>query len=588
MEQLLWAGIALCQVVALPGWLAVRALRLDEDGPLRSALLCFGLSLVLNHALVVGLVLVGAYTRPVLLGVMTLELALAVPLLRRTRRASPAAPVWTALQEDPRLLGPALAAALAVGFLASQVPVSFAHVFEYWDAIVSWNRWAVDWEAGRLPVRIYHYPQLLPTTWSLLYVLVGQPIQLLARGVMALFPLGIALVFVDLGLRRRRPDLLWTAALATLLLGVALGRHIGAGLADIPVAFFAVLALAPVLAGDLGAAPEAHARRLAACGLAAIGCALTKQAGLYAAALLPVFAAATLRGLPRRKRALGVGALALALVAGIAPWYAYAELLVTRGQELNELPLLTQKVFGDASLLERAGRALALWQALLTPPILLAAVGLVLASLWHPPTRWITLALSLPFTLLWALFFSYDVRNHALALPFLAWSIAGGATRLGSALAGRRAVRVGAVLAALGLLWIALWTEPGAIARAQERQLVEVGKPALNRRLLEYERDPGFDAKILTNYRYLTSFPSLRGAYFVNRDAPGAEFWPFRAGVEAFARAAENPAHDIGFVLLSGRVDEEIEQYVRERVRSGAYAPVFQTSGGRLFRIRRR
>ena len=122
MELLLWAGVALLQLLALPGWLLVRSLRLDRDGPLQTALYSFGLSLLLNHLLVVALVVLGVYTRPVLLGVLALELGL-LALTRRLRK--PAAQPRSGPRLRERLArdgAPLLWAFLAVattGFLLS-------------------------------------------------------------------------------------------------------------------------------------------------------------------------------------------------------------------------------------------------------------------------------------------------------------------------------------------------------------------------------------------------------------------------------------------------------------------------------------
>ena len=54
-------------------------------------------------------------------------------------------------------------------------------------------------------------------------------------------------------------------------------------MADIPVAAFALLSLYPLLIREFDARPWDDAPRLLAASLLAVGCALTKQAGLYAA-----------------------------------------------------------------------------------------------------------------------------------------------------------------------------------------------------------------------------------------------------------------------------------------------------------------
>ena len=57
------------------------------------------------------------------------------------------------------------AAAMVViaGFALASL-AQFGQIFQQWDAVISWNRWAIDWSANRLPTFTSLYPQLLPRT----------------------------------------------------------------------------------------------------------------------------------------------------------------------------------------------------------------------------------------------------------------------------------------------------------------------------------------------------------------------------------------------------------------------------------------
>ena len=64
----------------------------------------------------------------------------------------------------------------------------YGRVFTDWDAVVSWNRWAVNWYQGHFPQGTYWYPQLLPIIYSITYAFTGNEwIQLFARASSALF-----------------------------------------------------------------------------------------------------------------------------------------------------------------------------------------------------------------------------------------------------------------------------------------------------------------------------------------------------------------------------------------------------------------
>ena len=79
-------------------------------------------------------------------------------------------------------------------------------IFNAWDAIASWNRWATEWAGNSFPVDSARYPQLIPANWSLSYVFIGNiDIQFFAKAITPLFTLFILLMLFDLGISTKKP-----------------------------------------------------------------------------------------------------------------------------------------------------------------------------------------------------------------------------------------------------------------------------------------------------------------------------------------------------------------------------------------------
>ena len=81
----LFGVLSLGQIVILPGYLLLRALRVGT-GILGTCILSFALSLVINHVLVAGLVVLGIYRPAVVYAVFAAELVLLLALDRRWLR----------------------------------------------------------------------------------------------------------------------------------------------------------------------------------------------------------------------------------------------------------------------------------------------------------------------------------------------------------------------------------------------------------------------------------------------------------------------------------------------------------------------
>jgi hypothetical protein len=601
----LFGLLALLQGIFLPGYLIARRLRLD-DGLVKTGILAFGLSLVVNYHVTLLFTLLGIQGRAALCGLIALEL---VALWRLRATQPPQRPAIDAATGVARFLRPDDGSAregvslvrsgvllLGVGSLAwfaFFLPQGFTSIFVGYDALVSWNRWAIDWMNGELPVWTLRYPQLLPANWGMLYAIAGAPLQFLPKGVSVLYPLATTAMFVDAGLRRSRPEYLLAAALCAVLMSFADGRYIASGYADLPIAFFA---LAPfyLLATCDPDDPERLRATIGAATVFVIGGALTKQSGLYIAALFPFLLFGFLRtrrpGTDAARQLRTVLVVAAALLLLIAPWYAYKQIQILRGFD-SPGSAYAAGVHAGRTLPERAARAWSIWEAQLSKPLLWGLVLCVALSSFRRRSAILTWSIALPFTVAWALLFSYDRRNLALAFPFLALGAADGAALAAERLciiwrrsaSGVRRAAIAGLAVALVLAAAAL--DRGRIDAAHDRALRDLGNDEMNAFLYSYLERHGFEGRILTNYRLLSSLPELSEYVYFDRSAPASEFWPFR-DPDAFRSVLKRRRGDIRYIVVSKPSGLPILNILHKGIRQGELEVLFRTRQGLIVRLR--
>ena len=602
---LVWSAVALAQVAFLPGYLVTRWLRLD-DGLAKTWVSSFGISLVVNYHLALLLTSAHLYRRPFLCAVIALEiLALSWTLRTRVARirsdaaASPLTRFLCPGRDGPgggvsicRLLLFFVGVA-PILYFATFLPGAFTTVFSGYDALVSWNRWAMDWMNGRFPTWTMHYPQLIPADWSMLYAIVGNELQFLPKGLSVFFPATTVLMLVDLGLRKSSPEFMLAAALTGVLMSESGGKYIASGYADLPIAFFA---LAPIYllscaeCEEDGSQIRAH---VAAATICVIGGGLTKQAGFYLAAVYPALLFLYLRDRFRSTTGMRilptVAVVTCVVLVFIVPWHVYKEIQVFQGFEVRENPMASG-VHHGRTLSERAIRAWRIWDVYLTTPgacFVAFAVGL---SLVFRRALSITLLITIPFTALWALLFSYDRRNLALAYPFIAISAGTGTVAGWSWLRGfwarhRVPKHVTIALAALAPLALATpWVAREEILAAHDRELRKLGSDELNEFLYAFYEQHGFEGKILTNYRLLAVLPELRDFYFFDREAKATELWPFR-DPEAFKSVLKAHRDEIRYIVVQKPVDWRILRLLKEGMDRHQLQVLYRTRIGLIVRI---
>jgi hypothetical protein len=445
------------------------------------------------------------------------------------------------------------AAVLLIAVFALAGIAQAGKIFEQWDAVVSWNRWAVDWAANRLPYATSMYPQLLPTNISVSYVfLQSSQIWIFAKAFQFLFCLMLLIAMLDAArVEGRFGYVLGVPITYALLVALLRYRMLSSGYVDVPLAFFGWVSVYSLsLARNAG---DAIGRRkfLFIGALLAFGAAATKQNGLYIAAMYPLLAwRLVLRGEGpgslRRHLPLLAG-LCLILGLTISPWYLYKFFDFQAGGDRNNTALLLTDFHQQRDLLERLFYAGSTIVEAVTPWGAALALIALAVSLRDPIQRWLLGTLVAPLGLVWAFAFSYDLRNLAVIVPFVGaaagaglMQIAAWASKLGASWApaqgdimrrqspppirpdipGARPLAPSAAPSAtlrvghcIGLMLLLLFAVSLCISDErlllwQQQQQRMVGVPDLNRELYAYAADDP-QALIATDYQAMRWLPEL-------------------------------------------------------------------------------
>lgn len=434
-----------------------------------------------------------------------------------------------------------LAALTAMGLFTAHVVATTPGVFIAWDAVVSWNRWATEWSEQTPPIFTMGYPQLLPTGLASLYSWWGsQKMEPVARWFMLVFPIGTCLLFLDGFHRLRNPAFLWGMTCWLVMLRFAFGDMADSGYADVPASFFVALAAYLLLLGHLRELPGELA--LLGSALCCAGAVLTKQTGGIAWLLWLTLAA--LHAPLRRSLAAPwrfLLACSLVFVALAVPWYAYTAWKIRQGTDVTNLGYLVSTIHRDRDVLERMtqafhGPAATALEGFGSPTVTAAVLTALLALSLHTRLgRTLVLVICLPYTLFWAVLFSYDIRNIMPVIPALCLAIGMGASRAldivvqfvrrraslaaPAAVNGgkgwrltpglKRGMMPGMVLAAFALsalLPLRIQDIEALHSRLQRQSL----NPALNEALLSYARSPGFKGQVVTTYAGMLMIDELK------------------------------------------------------------------------------
>lgn len=603
---------AFLQLTLLPGILVLLLLRKQRTAPvgLSTALLTFTVSMVFTFQCLLLLHRLGLHVKAAWLTLALAEVLLWIWLV--FRRAATPAP-GNRLQATLALPSPWHPLALTglavwvigIGLLGSVLATHWPGAFAEWDAVINWNRWALDWYEGNWPRLTWGYPQLLPASWSLFYVWQhSAETEVFIRAWLGLFPVATAVVFLDMYVHWRRVAPLIAGTVLLLLLLGPYAQVLDSGYVDLPVAFFILLTGHWVL---LSKQYPDQPKWLLFAALAAAAALLTKQSGLLAAAILVV-------GCYESRHALRhVAAVALVLLASVFPWYL---LQAIDGSGDNIAEYVTSGIYGTETLLQRWLRALGQDLPALVLPgksgwvvaVSFSIAVMALACSCKDRRGRFCSGIGIVYLFIWASWFSYDERNLLPALPWLLLAIAIGievalgafAQRLGlvaiAHIPDAQTSRVWAMppvlrraipLFVLGVVSLAAFTSDAAYweqLTAQARR--NSGDPVLNEQLLDFVGRPGFEGKIYTTYAQLASISELRPHLYrdfgIGHSEPNARA-AIQAGRPLCEILAAFPANaTISHMLLHRSVYPAI---IESALADGSLQLALETPDQRLMRV---
>ena len=440
--------LSIIQAVFLPGFIIgflVKDIRWVDR-----LLLALPLSLVVNYSEVLLLTLGGLYTRLIMIGTVIVELSILILLLTRqskqisTQKA--AAALLQGMSQDFTLTAVDIfIIALVACFTLPFLYVAWRQVgtvFDLWDVVVSWNRWAVTWYHGELPHGTWQYPDIsqtypqgIPILYSLTYQFIGdERVQFFAKIIAIAFPLfAFATLF--------RAAFIFKELRNTLLLGVAIFiwvlSHGYAGMffvfggyVDVPMAYFGVFAiyifaLLAQRARQIGASVWVDPLTYLAV-VAISAAALVKQTGVLLAIFFPLalyfYIDQGKRG-AWKERKVWWGCLTFTLLL-ILHWYVYKAIQIFRGSDNSLVSVYSSLIPGD--WLMRPVNGLQMFFG----AIGWAWLPAFIAGLFIPFSRRLALWGVLPIFLFWAFFVSYDLRALFITFSWISLILAVGCFKL--------------------------------------------------------------------------------------------------------------------------------------------------------------
>ena len=514
--------LSLLQIGIIPGVLITAQLKLFA--PQDRTLLVLPLSCIANYFLVIILTLLGVYNQIALLIILFIEV-IALLLYAKSKMLQGKYAVDYGVLFDCDIQQNGVIRWLVILLVFFYTVLTFKQigtVFTGADAVVSWNKWAIDWFNGISPRDTFYYPQLLPALYSLTYQFMGSvAVELFAKLVAAFFPIMLLLTFLRVASLHKNNSSLYL--LGMLMFWFAFSRMIGSssafnGYADLPLAYFVLVSIYIFNLAWVGVRTNqtnSNFNLLLLCAVVIAGGAITKHSALYLAAIMPLVWYFHFRDRVNLRQIV-IAYIVMLLVAG--HWFIYKQSQIYMGADSSNLQALSEIVVMPWYA--------KLWHGvtMISSKISWLWIPLLIAGVLTPLGRAHAVWIFVPYFLLWALFASYDYRNLILALPSFSYILASGMMKLHeyfhrTALSARiyRGVSIAAVFSLVAVILFMLsspkiGTELVALQNTAKRA---TGVPEFNEQLYAFFEVHTEPAKIASTYYALGYLPGLK-----ERDMP--------------------------------------------------------------------
>jgi len=593
---------SIIQMLILPGLIVRRLFKFPENLFLHISTIT-AVSLTVNYVFIFLLTSLHIFIRPVILALFLVEIIIFVYMYRKqlleNNIENIVVKTWEGATLAVRKLFPELSetteskfaqiarfililvllvlALSSIEWISRFLRSNIGTVFNSWDAVLSWNKWAVDWASNAIPQSTDDYPQLIPTNWALTYVFLGTPmIQLFAKAVMPLFSLLMLLSLFGAGFTTKNPGFFAAAIILRFMIKKFSGEYIAEGYVDLPLAFMSLMAFWLLFEAFTANDLILKRRYFLTAVLLASGAAVTKQSGLFTLAGVMVLGYFEVFGKrPVRLQLQSwkdiVPIILIPLIVTF-PWYAYKYYHILFGIASDSHLFLPAQQSADAH--QTAGMFSTMMSGLLTLGKYLVLVIFMIPALAIVNHYWKLIAglIALPFILLWAAYASYDVRNLTMVFPLIAivsgLTIYAGLSTIIMILdrlnPGRIRVFVLAIILASTLALTGLLITADSLTDQQIVQQKEIFSPEINTAIYSYfEKNP--KGKILTNYP-INNLPGLEGLQVPH--------W-YQSSEEFFLLLSTGK---ISYLLTPQNTSDEIMDFIEEKIQSGEYEPLFDNS----------
>lgn len=612
---LIFAILGLIQVVWLPGWLISYSLSQIKKNILLRIFVSFALSMIINSFIVFILTLSHIYTTGILLSIIFLEIIALVLTERRNiaflfrqniswaidkmadsyKNILSHSNKW--LEEEilskPNKTFRIISLTLSLLTISYLIYLFFSNVgtlFNLSDAIFSWNRWAVQWSQNILPTDTWEYPQLLPTNWSIFYILLGQSGEFLAKIIMPLFSILLALSLFSFGIIKKKMSFILSVFTIFFLARIMNGYEIlvTEGYADTAVSFFSLVPLIILyhLYSEKNLEIEKIKKYLYVGMIFVISALLTKQMGIYIAIIyLIAIIHLSFRATINAKQTTRIILIYLGLIfAFVLPYYIYREISINIGQDSSVIPTINTLIHGsNDSWLNILFNALVY---IVRKSYLIIVIYFISAVYLLFKEKYASTLFALPailLTIFWGLFLSYDSRNLTFAIFLLGICLALAIEHLVSNNKIRDFfIRIRIYVLFVFIVVLALISSPiltSKINRYYEREKRTIYNQELSVNISTYFASHNDNKKIYSNFALLHFLPNtknrlleLNPEHFTNADN-------FAKYFETIGRS------DIGYVLATNYSKKEIIADVKQKIKQGKFTEIFDIDGFILVKI---
>ena len=433
--MLLLGSIALIQTIFLPGLLLLYFAGIKTQSTIQKYLYIFALSLFANYSIVTVLVSFKVYFQSVMFAFIIIEVSVLIFLLSTKRITfeynlsfnNLYQSFKTLLNQNVFIVRFLLISALTVSLFYFALFVSnIGSIFYFVDTVnnIHWNTWTMDFANNMFPKQSSHFPQLIPTNWSISYLLIGETnIHFFPKSFMPLFFLGNILMFFDLALQKRKLVYLIALIIYGLIAPIVYTLvFIADGNGDLPVSFFAFLSFYVYLKTEKD---KFILKDFILVFLFASAAAGTKLAGFYTFFFMSILCLFYLiknyKQLIKKEYLILIISAIFILFINLFWYFLKPETMASGLHQPEWLQTGYHNILSNALHLIYYNIGL---------PVVAFLIITVLFSLFVKETRFVTIIFVIPPIILWMFKYSSDFRNLSFVIPFLSYVSAFGLIKI--------------------------------------------------------------------------------------------------------------------------------------------------------------